>query len=244
MSGNFLGPIKLLPASKADVDEIKKYNRLSSIHAGFKQSILHGKRFSSIAPKPAPPSQVTNVAVKNIQGVTMTTITMTTPVTHKPLNVISSNNEWQSQININRTGRYNKTVLSDVRQVDTGTKRSGLTSSHSSKPVFVVTTNANSCSTLNPVTTYTTHSSVHSQPIQNSRVVSGRLSHMIPSSSISATSTVTVPQPVFVIRTPLNQVAMNTSGSLGYGKFFIDKFSTTTCDIIKQFSKKHLSSCF
>ena len=190
----------MIPASKTDVEVIKKQNRLSSLQAGFKQDVTNGKRFSTIAPKP-------HVVVQNIQGVTMTTITMTTPVTQKPVNVISPDG-WQSQTDNNPATVCNKTVLSDNRQLGGGTYESNLPSKGVSTPVIVVKRSTKSFTTGSPVMSFTVPSDVSSQ-------YTGSLSHLSPSSSVLSTDTVTVPNPVFVIRPSVSQVMGNTSRSGG-----------------------------
>ena len=77
---HFLDPLKLVPASESDVEETIKKNRLHQ----------RGTRGKLLPIRPKPSHQVTNIAIKNNEGATLTTITMTTPVSQKPIDVHSS----------------------------------------------------------------------------------------------------------------------------------------------------------
>ena len=87
----FSDPLKLVPASDADVEETIKQNKLHQ--RDLKMTVgspSAGSREKLLPIRPKPTQQITNIAIKNNEGATLTTITMTRPVSQKPVDVQSS----------------------------------------------------------------------------------------------------------------------------------------------------------
>ena len=83
--------MKLVPASEFDVKETIKQNKLHQRDLKVKVELAStGARGKLLPIRPKPTHQVTNIAIKNNDGATLTTITMTTPVSQKPIDVQSS----------------------------------------------------------------------------------------------------------------------------------------------------------
>ena len=83
--------MKLVPASDADVEETIKQNRLDKRDVKMTLELPSaGSRGKLLPIRPKPTHQVTNIAIKNTEGATLTTITTTRPVSQKPVDVQSS----------------------------------------------------------------------------------------------------------------------------------------------------------